>query len=200
MLDTNREGGYDMRNPFLKFAVCLFVLLTLIISTVSAASLEGKKRELRQKTLVTLDKLYQKQPSARSAVANSAGYAVFNNTGFKLGVIGGAHGRGMAVNNQSGQEVFMKMKEFQAGLGLGIKEYALIFVFASQDAWESFVDNGWEFGGQATAAVKDGVNGDSMQGAISVTPEIWMYQMTTKGLALELAVKGTKYYKDSDFY
>ena len=189
-----------MRNPFLKVAVCLFVLLTLIISTVSAASLEGKKRELRQKTLVTLDKLYQKQPSARSAIKNSAGYAVFNNTGFKLGVIGGAHGRGMAVNNQSGQEVFMKMKEFQAGLGLGIKEYALIFVFASQDAWESFVDNGWEFGGQATAAVKDGVNGDSMQGAISVTPEIWMYQMTTKGLALELAVKGTKYYKDSDFY
>jgi hypothetical protein len=38
-----------------------------------------------------------------------------------------------------------------------------------------------------------------MQGAVSVTSGIWMYQMTNKRLALELAVKGTRYYKDADF-
>lgn len=175
------------------------MLLMLVASTAVAASLEEKKQELRQKTSVTLDKLYQQQPRARQAVQNSAGYAVFNNTGFKLGIFGGAHGRGMAVNNQNGREAFMKMNEFQAGLGLGIKEYALIFVFDNQAAWNSFVDKGWEFGAQATAAANDGVNGDSMQGAVSVTSGVWMYQMTTKGLAVELAVKGTRYYKDSDF-
>ena len=105
----------------------------------------------------------------------------------------------MAINNESGREVFMKTNELQAGFGLGIKEYALIFVFGNQDAWNSFVDDGWEFGAQATATASDGVNGDSMQGAVSLAPDIWVYQMTTKGLAVELAVKGTKYYKDSNF-
>ncbi len=188
-----------MKKSFWKVTLCLFVLLTLVVSTAAAASLEEKKQELRQKTSDTLDKLYQKQPSARSAIENSAGYAVFNNTGFKLGVFGSSHGRGMAINNESGREVFMKTNELQAGFGLGIKEYALIFIFANQDAWNSFVDDGWEFGAQATAAANDGVNGDSMQGAVSLAPDIWMYQMTTKGLAVELAVKGTKYYKDSNF-
>jgi len=191
--------GDKMRKSFCKVTLCLFMLLTLMVSTVAAASLEERKQELRQKTSVTLDKLYQQQPSARQAIENSAGYAVFNNTGFKLGIFGSSHGRGMAVNNQSGQEAFMRMNEFQAGLGLGIKEYALIFVFDNQATWNSFVDKGWEFGAQATAAANDGVNGDSMQGAVSVTSGIWMYQMTTKGLAMELAVKGTRYYKDSDF-
>ena len=29
-------------------------------------------------------------------------------------------------------------------------------------------------------------------------PGVWMYQLTDKGLALELTGKGTKYYKDDD--
>lgn len=188
-----------MKKDFWKVTLCLFMLLTMVVSTAAAASLEDRKQELRQKTAVTLERLYQEQPSAKNAIENSAGYAVFNNTGFKLGIFGSSHGRGMAVNNESGREAFMRMSEFQAGLGLGIKEYALIFVFDNQHAWNSFVDQGWEFGAQATAAANDGVNGDSMQGAVSVTSGIWMYQMTTKGLAVELAVKGTRYYKDSDF-
>lgn len=193
------KRGVKMKNSFWKVTLCLFMLLTLVVSTAAAASLEERRQELRKKTSVTLDKLYQQQPSAKKAIENSAGYAVFNNTGFKLGILGSSHGRGMAVNNQSGREAFMKMNEFQAGLGLGIKEYALIFVFDNEAAWNSFVDKGWEFGAQATAAADDGMNGNSMEGAISVTSGVWMYQMTTKGLALELAVKGTRYYKDSDF-
>jgi hypothetical protein len=37
-----------------------------------------------------------------------------------------------------------------------------------------------------------------MQGAASVSDGIWMYQMTDKGLALEITAKGTKYSKDDD--
>lgn len=37
-----------------------------------------------------------------------------------------------------------------------------------------------------------------MQGAMSVSPGVWLYQMTDKGLALELTAKGTKYSKDDD--
>lgn len=187
-----------MKISIFKWILCLGLLLFVQSSVAAAASVDSQRAELRQKTAATLDRLYQMQPGARNAVENAAGYAVFNSTGFKLLLFGSGHGRGMAVNNQSGREVFMKMTEVQAGLGLGVKEYALVFVFDNEHAWNSFVDSGWEFGGQATAAAKDGVNGGGLQGAVSVTSGVWMYQMTTKGLALELALKGTRYYKDGD--
>lgn len=189
-----------MKKSFGKMVLCLFILLTLLVPTVTAVSkLDEKKQEVRDKTTSTLERLYKQRPSARNVIANASGYAVFNNTGIKLGIFGSSHGRGMAINNVNGQEVFMRMKEFQAGLGLGIKEYAVIFVFGNQEVFNSFIENGWEFGGQATAAANDSIAGDSLQGAISVSPNMWIYQMTTKGLALELAVKGTNYYRDSSF-
>lgn len=187
-----------MKSSFWKTALCLMLVLSFSVATAFAADRDKQRQETRQKTEQTLEKLYQVQPNARQAVENAAGYAVFNNTGFKLGFLGSGHGRGMAINNGSGREVFMRMKELQVGLGLGVKEFALVFVFDNDHAWNSFVDSGWEFGGQATAAATDGVGGDSLQGAVSVTEGVWMYQMTTKGLALELALGGTRYYKDSD--
>ena len=182
-----------------RITLCLLLLCTVFISAASAASIEERKTELRQKTTDTLQRLYQKQPSAQNAIERSAGYAVFNNTGFKLGILGSSHGRGMAINRQTGQEVFMRMQEYQAGFGLGVKEYAAIFVFGNEEVWDQFVNAGWKFGGDATASADDGVNGDSLQGSLIVAPGIWLYQMTTKGLALELAVRGTNYYRDHDF-
>jgi lipid-binding SYLF domain-containing protein len=90
------------------------------------------------------------------------------------------------------------MLEVQAGLGMGVKKFSTIFVFETKGAMDQFVNAGWEFGGQATAAAKTGDKGGAYQGAVSVMPGVWMYQLTEKGLALELTGKGTKYYKDDD--
>lgn len=48
------------------------------------------------------------------------------------------------------------------------------------------------------AAAKSGEAGAAYQGAISIWPGVWLYQLTDQGLALELTVKGTKYYKDDE--
>jgi lipid-binding SYLF domain-containing protein len=53
----------------------------------------------------------------------------------------------------------MKMIEVQAVLGMGIKTFQTVFVFETKDAMDHFVNNGWEFGGQATAAAKSGTQG-----------------------------------------
>jgi lipid-binding SYLF domain-containing protein len=92
----------------------------------------------------------------------------------------------------------MKMIEAQAGLGLGIKKFSLIWVFMNHKDVDEFINSGWEFGGQASAAAKLDDKGGAMQGAVSVSPGIWLYQMTEDGIALELTGKGTKYYKDKD--
>jgi lipid-binding SYLF domain-containing protein len=79
---------------------------------------------------------------------------------------------------------------------MGVKKFSVIFVFDTEKAFKSFVDSGWQFGGQATAAAKNGDKGQAMGGAVSVSDGVWMYQLTDKGIALELTAKSTKYYKD----
>ncbi len=157
-----------------------------------------EQQEIRKVVQQTLQRLYKAQPAAQSAVQHGAGYAVFSNTGVKILFAGSGKGKGIAVDNQTKKEVFMKMVEVQAGLGFGVKKFSVIFVFDNDKALNSFINSGWEFGGQASAAAKTGDKGGSMEGAASVSDGVWMYQMTDKGLAVELTGKGTKYYKDDD--
>ena len=63
---------------------------------------------------------------------------------------------------------------------------------------DDFANGSWDGGGQTTAAAKTGDGGGSLEGSVAGGPGVWVYQMTDKGLALELTVKGTKYSKDDD--
>ncbi len=178
--------------------VMLCALLLASAIPVSAKSKQEKQAELRKKAAETLERLYKARPSARAAVKDAAGYAVFNSGGMKILVAGGGRGQGIAVDNATQKIVYMKMREIQAGFGMGAKKFSTIFVFEKKDALERFINSGWEFGGQTTAAAKTGDGGGSLQGAASVSPGVWMYQLTDKGVALELTGKGTKYFKDGD--
>ena len=82
-----------------------------------------------------------------------------------------------------------------SGISLGRK---LAFPHALTDDVNEFINSGWEFGGQTSAAAKLGDEGGAFAGAMSVSPGIWLYQLTDDGLALELTGKGTKYYKEDD--
>lgn len=178
----------------------LFIVPVILLSALAvvAKTKEEKQAEARKKANDTLQRLYKAKPSAQAAVKTAAGYAVFNSGGAKILVAGAGRGSGIAVNNSTQKVTYMKMREIQAGLGIGVKKFSTIFVFETKDAMERFINSGWEFGGQTTAAAKTGKDGGSLQGAASVSPGVWMYQLTDKGLALELTGKGTKYFKDDD--
>jgi len=180
----------------LSLLVCAFV----VVGTVAAKepSKEEQREDVRKTTAETLSRLYAAQPSAKSAIKKSAGYAVFSNMGMKILVAGGGKGKGMAVDNATGKETFMRMVEVQAGLGMGIKKFRVVFVFENRAILGEFIESGWQVGGQATAAAKANGEGEAFAGAMSISPGIWMYQLTDAGLALELTGKGTKYYKDKD--
>jgi hypothetical protein len=47
-------------------------------------------------------------------------------------------------------------------------------------------------------AAKTGDEGGAMAGAVAVSDGVWMYQLTDKGLAVEISATGTEYYKDDD--
>jgi len=142
----------------------------------------------------TIARLYKVQPSAKKAVSYSAGYAVFSNFGMKIFLAGDGFGEGIAVNNKTKKETFMKMVEMQVGFGMGVKKFRLVWVFENQKVLGDFINSGWEFGGQATAAAQASGQGESFAGAMSIYPGVWLYQLTDDGLALEL----TEYYKDSN--
>jgi len=173
-------------------------LVLLSALTIVAKSKEEKQAEARKKADATLQKLYKAKPSAQAAVRSAAGYAVFNSGGAKILVAGAGRGSGIAVDKATQKVTYMKMREIQAGLGMGVKKFSTVFVFETKDALEKFINSGWEFGGQSTAAAKTGDGGGSLQGAVSISPGVWMYQLTDKGLALELTGKGTKYFKDDE--
>jgi lipid-binding SYLF domain-containing protein len=159
-------------------------------------SKEQKRVDVRKMAGDTLSRLYKVQPGAKKAVENAAGYAVFSNFGMKIFFAGGGSGIGIAVNNKTKKETFMKMVEVQAGLGLGVKKFKLVWVFENHGVLNDFINSGWTLGGQTTAAAKLSDQGGSLAGAMSVSPGVWLYQLTDDGLALELTAKGTKYYKD----
>ena len=165
---------------------------------VFAATKEESQAEVRKAAQEALSAVYKVQPAARKAVESAAGYAAFSNFGMKVLLAGSGTGKGVAVNNKTKATTYMKMAEVQAGLGFGVKKFGLVWVFETEKALSDFVNSGWEFGAQATAAAKVGNEGAAYQGAVSVSPGVWLYQLTDDGLALELTAKGTKYYKDGD--
>lgn len=177
----------------------MFVLAAAVPLVARAAKDLSKERaEVAKAAENALAAVYKVQPSARKAVESAAGYAAFSNFGMKLLVAGSGTGKGVAVNNKTRAVTYMRMAEVQAGVGFGVKKFSLVWVFEAAQALDKFINSGWEIGAQATASAKHGAQGAAYQGAVSISPGVWLYQVSGDSLALELTAKGTRYYKDQD--
>jgi lipid-binding SYLF domain-containing protein len=179
-------------------AAALLASATLVSAPVQAADKAQQQADIRKTSQDILGELIRVEPSAKGVVERAAGFAVFSNAGIKIFVAGGGMGSGMAVNNQTGKVVFMKMAEVQAGLGLGYSKLKQVWVFETQGAFDNFVNSGWEFGGSATLNAQAAGQGAGYTGALPVSPGVWIYQLTGDGLAASVTVKGSKYYKADD--
>jgi lipid-binding SYLF domain-containing protein len=185
----------------MKFRIIASSLAVILVAgaLASAGDSPDKKREKSRKMAAeTLQDLYKREPTAQAAIQKAAGYAVFNNMGTNLLLLSTARGAGIAVDEQTKQETFMKMISAGAGLGLGVKDYRVVFVFATDKAFTQFLDSGWSGSAQTDAAAKAGEKGGAYSGAVEVAPGVHVYQITKNGVALQLTLQGTKYYKDND--
>jgi lipid-binding SYLF domain-containing protein len=152
-------------------------------------------REMSQDALATL---YEVTPGARRVIERAAGYGVFSTFGLKLFFAGGTTGKGVVVNQRTQRQTFMKMVQVQGGLGFGVNQNRLIFVFTNERALKNFVNQGWEFGGQANLSAMASGQGAQFSGAAAVSPGVYLYQLTNTGLSATITVSGTKYFKDTD--
>jgi lipid-binding SYLF domain-containing protein len=161
-----------------------------------------EKQEARQKIQAmskeTLKLLYTFVPSAKEEVANAYGYAVFSNLGINVLLISTENGSGLAHNNRTGEDVYMKMFSGGLGVGLGVKDFRIVFIFENASAYDHFVNSGWEANAQADAAAKYKEDGAAASAAVTVAPGMKLYKITQNGLALQATIQGTKYWKNDD--
>ena len=178
-------------------SLSLVLLLMALQSCAAPGNNPAEQRNSIDKMAASvLQDLYKIKPDVRTQVRDAAGYAVFSNANVNIIFFSASGGYGVVRDNGTTHKTYMKMAEAGVGLGLGVKDFRAVFVFHDKKTLNRFIEEGWQFGGHADAAAKAGDKGASVEGEL-VVDNISIYQITESGLALQLTLKGTKYWKDS---
>ena len=177
------------------------VLLFLIAGGCASArgGTAAEKRDyVREMCTSTLDELYQLRPEARAKVENAAGYGVFTSVGSKIFVLATGNGFGIVRDNSTGKDTYMRMIELGGGLGMGLKKYKAVFVFNDAPTMHTFLQEGWEVGGDADAGAKAGDSGAGVgvQGTSGQLAGLEVYQFTEAGVSLSATATVAKYFRD----
>ncbi len=113
-----------------------------------------KKANIRKQRDEMLAELYATKPEMKKVVQKSVGYATFSQINVNLLLLATANGYGMVVDNKSRKETFMRMGSVGGGVGAGLKDIRVVFVFHDPKVMRQFIEEGWQFGGQADASAK----------------------------------------------
>ena len=168
-------------------AVGLMGLLALGACSTAPGTAEGKT-DLRRTSATALAQAQEHDPSLRTLIQDSAGYAVFPSIGKGAVGIGGAYGKGDVYENGS-VVGYCDMTQASIGFQLGGQAYTEILVFKTRDALETFKAGNFRFDAQATAvAVKSGAGANAkFAGGVAV------FTMDEAGLMYEASIGGQKF-------
>jgi len=144
----------------------------------------------------TLALLYAHVPKAKTKLLKSYGYATFTNIGATVVFLSYENGQGLAHNNRTGINTYMNMQSGGLGIGLGGQEFRTVFLFQTQQAYNKFINSGWEANAKADAAAQYNEGGGSANSAITIAKDVKLYKFSKDGLLLQAAIMGTKYIKD----
>lgn len=178
-------------------------LLAAVLLLVAGCGPRGDTRQAKRNYVTqmkneTLVRLYREKPEVRSRIKKAPGFAVFSSINTNLFLFSSASGYGVAVDNATGNQVYMKMYQLGVGPGIGIKDYRAVFVFRTREAFQRFITEGLEFGGHADAAAKSGKKGEALGGEVGIRSDIDIYTLTETGVALQATIAGTKYWRDDE--
>jgi lipid-binding SYLF domain-containing protein len=138
--------------------------LALVLAAASSAqaflfgpkgdSIADKKADIHKQHDEMLSQLYVSSPEMKRVIKKSAGYATFSLVNVNLLLLATGNGYGVVMDNKAREETFMRMGSLGGGIGAGVKDVRVIFVFHDAKVMKTFIDEGWQFGGQADAAAK----------------------------------------------
>jgi len=185
------------------------------------ATRQQKQAQVRKERDTMLKDMIAQRSELEAKIKKAAGYGTFSTVNVNLLLLASNNGYGIVVDNKSKKETFMRVASLGGGLGAGIRDMRALFIFNDAKAMERFVEQGWQFGGQADATAKSGQKGLAVGEGVQVNPDtkqpgasvgrtaglgevvpvaapIEIYQVTEAGIALQATVSGTKYWKDAD--
>jgi len=186
------------RNLVLKAAAALIVgslALTGCTTTPdkpdNAATNASKRQSIDASVDATLSRMYSTVKGSRELVAKSRGVLVFPEVLQAGFIVGGQSGNG-ALRVGGSTVGYYNTSSLSVGLQAGAQSKAIVFLFMTQDALDSFrKSEGWSAGADASVAVvKVGANGavDSN----TATAPVQVLVLTNAGLMGDLSVNGTK--------
>jgi lipid-binding SYLF domain-containing protein len=195
-------------------ALLLAVPLAAGILGPKGKSADEKRAVVREERDQMLERLFEEKPELREELAQATGYGAFSNRQMNLFLLASGNGYGVVVDNRSGKEIFMRMASIGAGVGAGVKDIDVIFVFNDSATLRTFIEDGWQFAAHADASAEvkgegggigetgavDTSGGGGVSGGaaavLDVDPPMEIYQLTDIGVALQAVVAGTKYWRD----
>ena len=115
---------------------------------------EEKRQTVRKQRDEMLADLFKAQPKLKERLEKAAGYASFKQSDINLFLLASGHGYGMLVDNKTGKETIMRVASLGGGVGLGVKDLRVVFIFHDPKVMRSFIEQGWQLGGKADASAK----------------------------------------------
>ncbi|KVC20012.1 hypothetical protein WI69_09735 [Burkholderia diffusa] len=157
----------------------------------NASTSASKRESIDASVNATLSRLYSTVPGSRELVAKSRGVLVFPNVLQAGFIVGGQSGNG-ALRVGGSTVGYYNTSSLSVGLQAGAQSKAIVFLFMSQDALDSFrKSEGWSAGADASVAVvKVGANGAVDSNTATAPVEVLV--LTNAGLMGDLSVNGTK--------
>ena len=181
----------------------VFAVAVLAISgcmSEKGSTVQEKRAAVRSSRDKIVKEVCDKYPAARRKIINAVGYATFSTRSIHVFLLAAGEGYGMAVDNATGKETFMRMEALGTGVGMGSEDLDLLFVFKDQDTFNKFITSGWEFEGKAGASLKTGGTGANLKGTVAAIDKdkVEIYRITKTGISLEVAAFGEKFWKDKE--
>jgi hypothetical protein len=133
---------------------------------------EEQRQVVRQQRDEMLAELYRTKPDLKDRLSKAAGYATFKQTDINLFLLASGRGYGVLRDNQTGKDTFMCVGSLGTGVGMGVKDLRVVFVFNNADVMKQFLRSGWEFGGKADTSAKYKDTGVSAEKTVKANVDI----------------------------
>jgi hypothetical protein len=159
--------------------IWLSLALAFGAQSIHAGLFSPKGDSPEEKRLVVLNQreemlaeLYRTKPELKDRIQKAAGYATFKQTDMNLFLLASGRGYGVLKDNKTGKDTFMCVASLGTGVGMGVKDLRVVFVFNDAKVMQQFVEQGVQFGGKGDASAKYKDTGVSAEGGAKANVDV----------------------------
>ncbi len=133
---------------------------------------EEKRQVILKQREEMLAELYKTKPELKDRIQKAVGYATFKQTDINLFLLASGRGYGVLKDNKTSQDTFMCVASLGTGVGMGVKDLRVIFIFHDPKVMRQFVEQGVQFGGKGDVSAKYKDAGVSAEGGAKANVDI----------------------------